>query len=1206
MADVLISQLPKTNQAGDSDLLIIDSFDSSTGGIVTNAIKWSDLYGKITSFPQGIKFPDGTALQPSITFLNDTNTGIYRQSDDMIGFSTNGQVAYVVNGAGNIGINTLNPTEKLQIAQGNLSLVYGATNELLLTAADGGASVRQTKFLPLSFATNNLQRMKISATGTVLIGGDNEVTGTVVNIESSNNNLMVNQATFTGAPGGVVEIGYNPGIPKKLLLANYNGAIGNTDGNYGANGQVLTSRGEGQSWVWTDAGSGGGSGVIVQPAPGPVDQPVGTLWYNTDNDKLYAYDGATWNLVGDGSSGGGVTPSPTPPDSPTVGDLWYDETNNLIKYWDGSEWVTIIDQNNESDGTVTSVDITEGPGIESTGGPVTESGSITVGLKTLTPSPAGTYTVTNLVVNQYGQITSASSGDVNDLPPIALNDLSDVNVPTPTLNYFLKWNGSSWIADDVPVPDAVTYKGPIDLLNDPVPGGPSNGDLYINTGVGTIANNNWGAQNNGTVLVGGESVYYNTDNTTWDIIVSGDSGVTSVTGNNGVVVDNSNPSQPVVSLDSTYIDDPANSIKNVQADYTEADPTADSFIQNKPDLGTLATEDDVDIDGKLYARSDKTWVEIPKGTEAGPGEPSDPVTGQLWYDTVNEILMVYNGTDWVPVDTNATIPPPVVVGDTEPDPKEEGDLWYETDTDLLKVYVDGAWVDINDTSGHIEAGPTPPQSPGIGDLWYDTGTDQLYVWNGSQWDEIETGADTLNNVKTTGDQTIDGVKTFNEVIDGSARDCERTIIAGDGLAGGGKLTTDVTLTVDAGNGLGIDSGNLVAIAGDDTITVDAGGIKANLSKIFDPTENNSVTSFNGRKGAVVPAEGDYNLTDLGDVTVDPSAEDGYVLSLQGSQWVAKEVKLPGSLSLQGTIDATTVTAPAGDPGDYWINTETGTVLDDVSWGILSTVACSDGDMIAKLPDVDGQPPQWAIIGNSGGSGGGVNSIIAQNGIINQGTGGSPILEADDTVVRTTGAQTIDGVKTFNDGIISDVTGDLDGEAKDCSRSVLAGEGLSGGGQLNADVTLDVDYGTSLNIINGKLEAPAGDGLKNGADGSGGLLSIDTDWLDTNWAPDAIPDVGNGDIGLTAGAGGGITVTGDDATANQSINTAWEVAVDDTVVRTSGDQAIGGRKDFNGVISAPNIDGDVEVAGTLTAVTGIVLGSGADTGNFDFSNLETLP
>ena len=370
MADVLISQLPKTNQASDSDLLIIDSFDSTTGGIVTNAIKWSDLYGKITSFPQGIKFPDGTALQPGITFVNDTNTGIYRQSDDTIGFTTNGRVSYVVDPAGNLGINTLTPTEKLTIANGNLNLVYGTSNELKLTAADGGASIRQTKLLPLTLATNDLARVKITSAGSILINNDNEVTGSIVNVVGGN--VMVNQATFTGVDGGEVKIGYNNGTDKTLLQLNFNGGIASVDGNYGANGQVLTSRGPGQTWVWTDHGGGGGGdgSVIVQPAPAPADQPVGTLWYNTDNDKLYAYDGAQWNLVGDGTGGGGVEPSPNPPADKVVGTLWYDETNNVIKYWNGSEWVTLIDQNNESDGTVTSIDITDGPGIEATGGPL--------------------------------------------------------------------------------------------------------------------------------------------------------------------------------------------------------------------------------------------------------------------------------------------------------------------------------------------------------------------------------------------------------------------------------------------------------------------------------------------------------------------------------------------------------------------------------------------------------------------------------------------------------------------------------------------------------------------------------------------------------------------------------------------------------------------------------------------------------------------
>ena len=46
--------------------------------------------------------------------------------------------------------------------------MYGATNQLTLTPADGGMSVRQTK-LPLTFATNDLTRMTISPDGRVLI-----------------------------------------------------------------------------------------------------------------------------------------------------------------------------------------------------------------------------------------------------------------------------------------------------------------------------------------------------------------------------------------------------------------------------------------------------------------------------------------------------------------------------------------------------------------------------------------------------------------------------------------------------------------------------------------------------------------------------------------------------------------------------------------------------------------------------------------------------------------------------------------------------------------------------------------------------------------------------------------------------------------------------------------------------------------------------
>lgn len=781
MADVLISQLPKTESAGDADLLIIDSFDSATGGIVTNAIKWSDLYTKISSFPQGIKFPDGTALQPSITFVNDTNTGFYRQADDTLGVTTNGTARVIVNPTGNVGINTLTPDEKLEIEGGNLSLAYGTTNQLKLGAFDGGVSIRQTKFLPLTFATNDIARMTITGFGSVLIDTDDEVSGVSLNVGGV---IQTEGATLKGLPGGVTAVGHNTGTQKDLLHLNFNGAIGNVDQNYGANGQVLMSRGPGQSWTWGEGGGGGGGGL--------------------------------------------------------------------------------------------------------------------------------------------------------------------------------------------------DFKGSIDV--------------------------------------------------------------------------------------------------------TQTAPAA--------------------IDGDFY---------------------------------------------------------------------------------------------LNDTAGLVHP------SFNVGN--YNAEVNAFVIFNGSVW-TIQNQAPTGTYVDLVSDQTIGGSKTFTEEILGTAQNCSRTATAGQGLSGGGQLLSDISFKVDTGVGLGFDaSDNLVAKAGDDTIIVDAGGIKVDPTKLFsdDPAQALGVTSFNGRKGAVNPEEGDYDLGDLGDVDVSTGGE-GFVLTKVGSQFVLREVKVDGALAYQGEIDCTAVTAPAAEQGYFWVNSGTGTVLDDASWGSIRNTAVTEGDMIAKGADTDGQPPQWDIIGNIGGDPG-VATLTAQNGVVNNGTEADPVIEVDSSVMRTEGNvdQSVNGSKTFTETIIGDLQGDVTGTATNCSRSVLAGDGLIGGGMLNANVTLTVSHDTSLDLISDQISVVAGNGLKNGDDGSGGPLTIDTDWLDDNYSPDVSGEIGDGSIDLVAATNGGLVVTGQNASANQSIATQWSIGVDATIVKTTGDQTIDDNKTFlqniivDGVTSTNfTTSADFTATGTVTAA------------NFDIDALTSLP
>ena len=58
-----------------------------------------------------------------------------------------------------------------------------------------------------------------------------------------------------------------------------------------------------------------------------------------------------------------------------------------------------------------------------------------------------------------------------------------------------------------------------------------------------------------------------------------------------------------------------------------------------------------------------------------------------------------------------------------------GQLWYNSNENNLKVF-DG--IDWKPTSG-ISTSPTEPQAANVGDLWVNNSTQQLYLWSGSTW-----------------------------------------------------------------------------------------------------------------------------------------------------------------------------------------------------------------------------------------------------------------------------------------------------------------------------------------------------------------------------------------------------------------------------------------------------------------------------------------
>ena len=67
--------------------------------------------------------------------------------------------------------------------------------------------------------------------------------------------------------------------------------------------------------------------------------------------------------------------------------------------------------------------------------------------------------------------------------------------------------------------------------------------------------------------------------------------------------------------------------------------------------------------------------------------PSAAITGQIWYDTHEQILKVYTGGLWKPISSSAA-------GSTAPAGPVAGDLWWDTANAQLKVYSGSSWVTV--------------------------------------------------------------------------------------------------------------------------------------------------------------------------------------------------------------------------------------------------------------------------------------------------------------------------------------------------------------------------------------------------------------------------------------------------------------------------------------------------------------------------------
>lgn len=96
-----------------------------------------DVSGNLTLCNGNISLSSGSDLNPSFTFCNDMDTGLFNPGTNKLGFSTNGTLQVLIDSAGQVGIGTNNPSSLLHVYDGNM-IVTNTSSTAFIIEDDSG------------------------------------------------------------------------------------------------------------------------------------------------------------------------------------------------------------------------------------------------------------------------------------------------------------------------------------------------------------------------------------------------------------------------------------------------------------------------------------------------------------------------------------------------------------------------------------------------------------------------------------------------------------------------------------------------------------------------------------------------------------------------------------------------------------------------------------------------------------------------------------------------------------------------------------------------------------------------------------------------------------------------------------------------------------------------------------------------------------
>jgi hypothetical protein len=372
--------------------------------------------------------------------------------------------------------------------------------------------------------------------------------------------------------------------------------------------------------------------------------------------------------------------------------------------------------------------------------------------------------------------------------------------------------------------------------------------------------------------------------------------------------------------------------------------------------GTINNASSMTLVGKNYAGYgeflDENFIHLLENS-ANTTAPASPLTGQLWWDSTNALMKVYNGTAFKVMTgstSSASAPSNVITGD----------LWWDTTNSQLKIYNGASWTVVGPayTSAEGTAGAIPETITDSGATpHYVT---SLYV-NNTRVAIVSKDASFVPSAPTitTFPNIYNGITLYNTsspVYAGTATNAQLldSLDSTDFMRATANTSTTGTVAILNNFGLTVGASNVFAVNttstdaniksnisnGNLVIQANVGGTTYNVARAVGTTGvfavSNAMTA-----GTTVSAVGNVtggNIVTAGQVTATANITGGNIISaaaVSGVSLVSSGNVDSGNLRTAGQISAAgNITSAANVAGTYFIGN--GSALTGLSLGVSVT------------------------------------------------------------------------------------------------------------------------------------------------------------------------------------------------------------------------------------------------------------------------------